>query len=134
MLQVAAGHRDYITIFGDDYDTPDGTCVRDYIHVLDLAEAHVLAMQGLAQDNRTYNLGSGQGYSVRQVIGSAREVTGTSIPAQIGSRRAGDPARLVASSDRIRKELGWKPRFSGLEQIIDSAWRWHQRHPDGYSD
>ena len=134
VLQVAAGHRDYITIFGDDYDTPDGTCVRDYIHVLDLAEAHVLAMQGLAQDNRTYNLGSGQGYSVRQVIESAREVTGTSIPAQIGSRRAGDPARLVASSDRIRKELGWKPRFSGLEQIIDSAWRWHQRHPDGYSD
>ena len=134
VLQVAAGHRDYITIFGDDYDTPDGTCVRDYVHVLDLAEAHVLAMQELAQDNCTYNLGSGQGYSVRQVIESARAVTGTSIPAQIGSRRAGDPARLVASSDRIRKELGWKPRFSGLEQIIDSAWRWHQRHPDGYSD
>ena len=134
VLQVAAGHRDYITIFGDDYDTPDGTCVRDYIHVLDLAEAHVLAMQGLVQDNCTYNLGSGQGYSVRQVIESARAVTGASIPAQIGSRRAGDPARLVASSDRIRKELGWKPRFSGLEQIIDSAWRWHQRHPDGYSD
>tara|TARA_B100000035_G_scaffold215108_1_gene184331 strand:+ start:410 stop:1387 length:978 start_codon:yes stop_codon:yes gene_type:complete len=134
VLQVAAGHRDYITIFGDDYDTPDGTCVRDYVHVLDLAEAHVLAMQELARDNCTYNLGSGQGYSVRQVIESARAVTGTSIPAQIGSRRAGDPARLVASSDRIRKELGWKPRFSGLEQIIDSAWRWHQRHPDGYSD
>ena len=134
VLQVAAGHRDYITIFGDDYDTLDGTCVRDYVHVLDLAEAHVLAMQELAQDNCTYNLGSGQGYSVRQVIESARAVTGTSIPAQIGSRRAGDPARLVASSDRIRKELGWKPRFSGLEQIIDSAWRWHQRHPDGYSD
>jgi UDP-glucose 4-epimerase len=134
VLQVAAGHRDYITIFGDDYDTPDGTCVRDYVHVLDLAEAHVLAMQELAQDNCTYNLGSGQGYSVRQVIESARAVTGTSIPAQIGSRRAGDPARLVASSDRISKELGWKPRFSGLEQIIDSAWRWHQRHPDGYSD
>ena len=134
VLQVAAGHRDSITIFGDDYDTPDGTCVRDYIHVLDLAEAHVLAMQGLAQDNCTYNLGSGQGYSVRQVIESARAVTGASIPAQIGSRRAGDPARLVASSDLIRKELGWKPRFSGLEQIIDSAWRWHQRYPDGYSD
>ncbi len=134
VLQVAAGHRDYITIFGDDYDTPDGTCVRDYIHVLDLAEAHVLAMQGLVQDNCTYNLGSGQGYSVRQVIETARAVTGASIPAQIGSRRAGDPARLVASSDRIRKELGWKPRFSGLEQIIDSAWRWHRRHPDGYSD
>ena len=134
VLQVAAGHRDYITIFGDDYDTPDGTCVRDYVHVLDLAEAHVLAMQELAQDNCTYNLGSGQGYSVRQVIESARAVTGKSIPAQIGSRRAGDPARLVASSDRIRKELGWKPRFSDLEQIIDSAWRWHQRHPDGYSD
>jgi UDP-glucose 4-epimerase len=134
VLQVAAGHRDYITIFGDDYDTPDGTCVRDYVHVLDLAEAHVLAMQELAQDNCTYNLGCGQGYSVRQVIESARAVTGTSIPAQIGSRRAGDPARLVASSDRISKELGWKPRFSGLEQIIDSAWRWHQRHPDGYSD
>ena len=134
VLQVAAGHRDYITIFGDDYNTPDGTCVRDYIHVLDLAEAHVLAMQGLAHDNCTYNLGSGQGYSVRQVIESARAVTGASIPAQIGPRRAGDPARLVASSDRIRKELGWKPQFSGLEQIIDSAWRWHRRHPDGYSD
>ena len=134
VLQVAAGQRDHITIFGDDYDTPDGTCIRDYIQVLDLAEAHVLALQALEQGNRVYNLGNGEGFSVRQVIESARVVTGAAIPERVGQRRAGDPARLVASSDRIRKELGWKPRFSGLEQIIDSAWRWHQRHPDGYSD
>ena len=134
VLQVAAGQRDHITIYGDDYDTPDGTCIRDYIQVLDLAEAHVLALQALEQGNRVYNLGNGEGFSVRQVIESARVVTGAAIPERVGQRRAGDPARLVASSDRIRKELGWKPRFSGLEQIIDSAWRWHQRHPDGYSD
>ena len=134
VLQVAAGQRDHITIFGDDYDTPDGTCIRDYIQVLDLAEAHVLALQALEQGNRVYNLGNGEGFSVRQVIESARVVTGAAIPERVGQRRAGDPARLVASSDRIRKELGWKPRFSGLEQIIDSAWRWYQRHPDGYSD
>ena len=134
VLQVAAGQRDHITIFGDDYDTPDGTCIRDYIHVLDLAEAHVLALQALEQGNRVYNLGNGGGFSVRQVIETARAVTGEAIPEQMGQRRAGDPARLVASSDRIRQELGWAPRFADLEQIIDSAWRWHQQHLDGYVD
>ena len=134
VLQVAAGQRDHITIFGDDYDTPDGTCIRDYIHVLDLAEAHVLALQALEQGNRVYNLGNGEGFSVRQVIETARVVTGEAIPEQMGQRRAGDPARLVASSDRIRQELGWAPQFADLEQIIDSAWRWHQQHPDGYTD
>ena len=134
VLQVAAGHREHITIFGDDYDTPDGTCIRDYIHVLDLADAHVLALQALEQGNQIYNLGNGEGFSVRQVIETARAVTGAAVPEQMGTRRAGDPARLVASSDRIRKELGWAPQFPDLEQIIDSAWRWHQRYPDGYPD
>jgi UDP-glucose 4-epimerase len=134
VLQVAAGQRGHITIFGDDYDTPDGTCIRDYIHVLDLAGAHVLALQALEQGNRVYNLGNGEGFSVRQVIETARVVTGEAIPEQMGQRRAGDPARLVASSDRIRQELGWAPQFADLEQIIDSAWRWHQQHPDGYTD
>ena len=134
VLQVAAGKRDHITIFGDDYDTPDGTCIRDYIHVLDLADAHVLALQALEQRNRVYNLGNGAGFSVRQVIETARAVTGEAIPEQMGHRRAGDPARLVASSDRIRQELEWAPRYPALEQIIDSAWRWHQRYPDGYID
>lgn len=133
VLQVAAGRRQHITIFGDDYDTPDGTCIRDYIHVLDLAEAHILALHALDQGNRVYNLGNGEGFSVRQVIETARAVTGASIREQMGPRRAGDPARLVASSDRIRDELGWVPRFPDLEQIIDSAWRWHQQHPDGYT-
>ena len=133
VLQVAAGRRQHITIFGDDYDTPDGTCIRDYIHVLDLAEAHILALHALDQGNRVYNLGNGEGFSVRQVIETARAVTGASIREQMGPRRGGDPARLVASSDRIRDELGWVPRFPDLEQIIDSAWRWHQQHPDGYT-
>ena len=134
VLQVAAGKRDHITIFGDDYDTPDGTCIRDYTHVLDLADAHLLTLQALEQRNRVYNLGNGAGFSVRQVIETARAVTGEAIPEQMGQRRAGDPARLVASSDRIRRELEWAPQYRALEQIIDSAWRWHQRHPDGYID
>ncbi len=133
VLQVAAGRRDHITIFGDDYDTPDGTCVRDYIHVLDLAEAHILAMQALDQGNRVYNLGNGEGFSVRQVIDTARAVTGAVIPEQIGPRRAGDPARLVASSDLIRQELGWEPQYPRLHQIIGTAWRWHQQYPQGYA-
>ena len=132
VLQVAAGRREHITIFGDDYDTPDGTCVRDYIHVLDLAAAHVLAMQALEQGNRVYNLGNGEGFSVRQVVDTARAVTGAVIPEQIGPRRAGDPARLVASSDLIRRDLGWEPRYRGLQQIIETAWRWHQQYPEGY--
>ena len=134
VLQVAAGQRECITIFGDDYDTPDGTCIRDYIHVLDLADAHLLALQGLERGNCVYNLGNGQGYSVRQVIETARAVTGADISAQVGPRRSGDPARLVASSERIRSELGWAPQFPGLEEMVASAWRWHQRHPGGYAD
>lgn len=132
LLQVAAGQREYITLFGDDYDTPDGTCIRDYIHVVDLADAHLLVLDALETDNRLYHLGNGAGFSVRQVIEVARAVTGASIPERIGPRRPGDPARLVASSDRIRRELGWAPRCSSLEHIIDSAWRWYQRHPNGY--
>ena len=134
VLQVAAGRRECITVFGDDYDTPDGTCIRDYVHVLDLAEAHVLALTALDQGNRIYNLGNGEGFSVRQVIDTARRVTGKPIPEQIGPRRAGDPARLVASSDLIRRELGWQPRHADLESIIASAWRWQQRFPEGYAN
>lgn len=134
VLQVAAGQREQITVFGNDYDTPDGTCIRDYIHVLDLAEAHLLTLEALAQGNRIYNLGNGEGFSVRQVIDAARAVTGAPILEQVGARRAGDPARLVASSAQIRQELGWEPRFPDLEQIIASAWHWHQRHPAGYPD
>lgn len=134
VLQVAMGQRETITVFGDDYDTPDGTCIRDYIHVLDLAEAHVLALEALDQGSRTYNLGNGSGFSVLEVIETAREITGADIPTVIGPRRAGDPARLVASSDRIRKELGWQPRYPDLRQIIESAWLWHRRYPNGYPD
>ena len=134
VLQVAMGQRETITVFGDDYDTPDGTCIRDYIHVLDLAEAHVLALEALDQGSRTYNLGNGSGFSVLEVIETAREITGADIPTVIGPRRAGDPARLVASSDRIRTELGWQPRYPDLRQIIESAWLWHRRYPNGYPD
>jgi UDP-glucose 4-epimerase len=132
VLQVALGQRDSVTMFGDDYDTPDGTCVRDYIHVADLAQAHILALGALDHGSRRYNLGNGHGFSVRQVIETARQVTGHAIPTRIGPRRAGDPATLVAGSQKIRDELGWTPQFPDLRDIIESAWRWHQRHPDGY--
>jgi UDP-glucose 4-epimerase len=134
VLQVAAGQRDCMTVFGDDYDTPDGTCIRDYIHVLDLAAAHLLALGAIETDNCTYHLGSGGGFSVRQVIETARTVTGRRIPEAIGQRRPGDPPRLVANSDKIRRELGWQPQFGELEQIVSSAWRWHQAFPTGYSE
>jgi UDP-glucose 4-epimerase len=134
VLQVALGQRDRVTIHGDDYPTPDGTCVRDYIHVVDLADAHVRALHALDQGSRTYNLGNGQGYSVREVIETAREVTGHPIPSVVGPRRPGDPAVLVASSDRIRAELGWTPRYPDLRSIIRSAWDWHRAHPQGYAD
>lgn len=133
VLQVAAGRREHITLFGDDYDTPDGTCIRDYVHVLDLAEAHALALIAVEGGNRIYNLGNGVGFSVKEVIDTARRVTGKPIPAEVGPRRPGDPARLVASSERIRKELGWRPQYGDLEQIIASAWRWQQRFPSGYA-
>ncbi|HSJ56697.1 MAG TPA: UDP-glucose 4-epimerase GalE [Anaerolineae bacterium] len=132
VLQVALGERDEIQIYGTDYPTRDGTNVRDYIHVSDLAQAHILALRALDRGSRVYNLGNGQGYSVREVIETAREVTGHPIPAVEGPRRPGDPATLVAGSDKIRHELGWEPRFPELRQIIQSAWDWHQAHPQGY--
>jgi UDP-glucose 4-epimerase len=136
VLQVAQGKRDDIKIFGTDYDTPDGTCVRDYVHVADLASAHLLALDRLcASDGRlVYNLGNGQGFSVRQVIDVARKVTGHPIPAVEHPRRPGDPGILVASSAKIRRELGWAPRFPEIEQIVRSAWEWHRDHPQGYAD
>jgi UDP-glucose 4-epimerase len=133
VLQVALGRRSEARVFGDDYPTPDGTCVRDYIHVADLVEAHLLALQALDERPRQiYNLGNGAGYSVLEVIDAARRVTGHPIPASVDPRRPGDSPRLVASSERIRRELGWQPKHPSLEDIITSAWRWHSAHPDGY--
>lgn len=133
VLQVALGKRADVTVFGEDYPTPDGTCVRDYIHVSDLARAHVMALGVLGDKSVTYNLGcGGDGYSVKQVIDVAREVTGHPIAVKTGARRAGDPARLVASSDRIRRELGWKPEKQDLREIVASAWEFIRRRPDGY--
>ena len=133
VLQAAAGQRPAVTIFGDDYPTPDGTCVRDYIHVIDLARAHVLALGALDRGSRIFNLGcGGDGYSVRQVIEAAKRVTGRAIPVEMGPRRAGDPAVLVASSDRIQRELGWHPTRGSLDAIVESAWRWMQAHPNGH--
>jgi UDP-glucose 4-epimerase len=134
ILQVALGKREKVSIFGDDYPTRDGTCVRDYIHVIDLAQAHILALGALDRGSRFYNLGNGEGFTVKEVIDAAREITGRAIRADAGPRRAGDPAVLVAASDRIRKELGWVPRFPHVREIIDSAWRWHQANPDGYAE
>jgi UDP-glucose 4-epimerase len=134
VLQVALGRREHITIFGDDYDTPDGTCVRDYIHVIDLAEAHILALNVLDQGSRSYNLGNGRGYSVQEVIETARTITGHPIPARIGPRRAGDPSILVADSQATMRELGWRPQHADLADMVGSAWRWHQAHLNGYDD
>ncbi|MCA9936688.1 MAG: UDP-glucose 4-epimerase, partial [Anaerolineales bacterium] len=132
VLQVALGQREKIIIFGDDYNTPDGTCVRDYIHVADLADAHIRAMRALDGGSRKYNLGNGRGFSVKQVIETAREVTGHPIPAEIGPRRAGDPDILIASSETINHDLDWKPQYPELRQIMEMAWDWHQKHPHGY--
>lgn len=133
VLSVALGQREQITVFGDDYPTRDGTCVRDYIHVVDLAAAHILALDALDElGSRKYNLGNGRGFTVMEVIEAARRVTGHPIPHIVGERRAGDPATLVASSETIRSELGWQPRYADLDQIIASAWEWHRAHPDGY--
>ena len=133
LLQTALGKRAQVSLFGDDYPTPDGTCIRDYIHVLDLADAHILALRHLLADgeSRRYNLGSGTGYSVLELLTLAREITEREIPAEVAPRRAGDPAILVASSDAIHKELGWTPRYA-LRDILESAWAWHSTHPDGY--
>jgi len=128
ILDVALGRREKIFIFGDDYDTPDGTCIRDYIHVLDLADAHILALSALDRSSRMiYNLGNGSGFSVKQVIEAARRVTGHPIPVEIKPRRPGDPARLVASSAQAQAHLGWKPRHPDLDDILSSAWAWHQQ-------
>jgi UDP-glucose 4-epimerase len=134
ILQVALGVRPYIEIFGTDYPTFDGTCIRDYIHVNDLAQAHILALEALVKGaaSTIYNLGNGQGYSNRQVIEVARNITGRPIEVKEGSRRPGDPAVLVASSERIKAELGWQPQYAQLEKIVETAWRWHQSHPKGY--
>ncbi len=132
VLQVALGQRPSIAVFGDDYPTPDGTCVRDYIHVVDLAQAHILALEALADHPvLTYNLGNGQGFSVLEVIETARRVTGHAIPHTVAPRRPGDPATLIASSEALRRDLGWAPRFAGLEAIVGSAWEWHRRNPGG---
>jgi UDP-glucose 4-epimerase len=133
VLQVALGQRESVTIFGNDYPTPDGTCVRDYIHVVDLAQAHILAMRAIDEKSRVYNLGNGQGFSVKQVVETARKITGHAIPVKQGTRRAGDPAVLIASSEKIRKELNWQPKFPDVQSIIESAWKWHKQHPNGYS-
>lgn len=133
-LQVALGQRDKIVIFGDDYPTRDGTCVRDYIHVTDLAQAHILALKALDEGSHTYNLGNGRGFTVKEVIETCREVTGHPIPAEVGDRRPGDPPVLIASSETIREELGWEPQYPDLETIVAHAWEWHRTHPHGYED
>jgi len=134
VLQVVLGQRPHAQIYGSDYPTPDGTCIRDYIHVGDLISAHLLALDGLGErEQLIYNLGNGAGYSVRQVIESARRITGHAIPAVDSPRRAGDAPRLVASAERIRRELGWVPACPDLDEIIASAWEWHRTHPRGYA-
>ena len=132
VLDVALGRRPQVTIFGEDYATPDGTCIRDYIHVLDLAQAHVLALEKSVSG--PFNLGNGDGYSVREVIAAAREVTGRAIPAVAAPRRPGDPDRLVAASALARSVLGWKPEFTDLRDILRSAWTWQCQHPQGYGE
>lgn len=134
ILQVANKKREYINIFGDDYNTPDGTCIRDYIHVTDLAQAHYLAIKFLEENNKSeiFNLGNGTGFSVKEVIETARKVTGDKIPEVISQRRAGDPARLIASSEKAKEVLGWRPQYTSLEEIIETAWLWHKNHPEGF--
>jgi UDP-glucose 4-epimerase len=136
VLQAALGQREHLDLYGTDYPTPDGTCVRDYIHVSDLSQAHLLALNALGRGatSNIYNLGNGLGYSNRQVIETAERVTGKKIPVNEAPRRAGDPAVLVASSERIRKELGWNPEYPQLETIIGHAWNWHKNHPKGYGN
>lgn len=136
ILQVPLRKREEIHIFGDDYDTPDGTCIRDYIHVLDLVDAHLLAVEKLRNggESNIYNLGNGNGFSVKEVIEAARRVTGHPIPEKVVPRRPGDPARLVASSEKAKRELGWKPIYTSIEEIVASAWEWHEANPNGYEE
>jgi len=132
ILQVALGQREKITIFGGDYPTHDGTCVRDYIHIVDLAHAHILALHALDKGSRTYNLGNGLGHSIKEVIDTCHQVTGVPIPTEIGPRRPGDPSTLIASSEKISRELGWEPKYPHLRTIVEHAWQWHRTHPHGY--
>ncbi|KIO63307.1 UDP-glucose 4-epimerase [Caldibacillus thermoamylovorans] len=134
VLQTALGKRDFITVFGEDYPTKDGTCIRDYIHVEDLIDAHILALQYLLDGGKSdvFNLGSSQGFSVKEIIDMARKVTEKEIPAKIGERRAGDPSVLIASSEKAKQILGWKPSRTNIERIITDAWNWHVNHPNGY--
>lgn len=136
ILQVPNNKREYITIFGDDYDTKDGTCIRDYIHVTDLAKAHILSVEYLLNggESNIFNLGSGIGFTVKEVVDMARKVTTHPIPAVFDERRAGDPAQLIASSEKAKRVLGWKPEHENLEEIISSAWKWHKNHPNGYEE
>ena len=136
IMQVAQGKRKELSIFGDDYNTPDGTNVRDYVHVMDLADAHILALQYLKKNNQSnqFNLGSSTGFSNKQMLEAAREVTGKEIPAKMAPRRPGDPDSLVAASEKAREVLGWKPKFDDVHDIIATAWKWHSTHPKGYDD
>ena len=135
ILQVALGKREQVDVYGTDYDTPDGTCIRDYVHVTDLADAHILALEALKDgQSRVYNLGSGSGYSVMEVIETARRITETEIPVVMVGRRAGDLPVLVADSTKIKAELGWTPRYTDLATIVRTAWNWHSAHPNGYDD
>ena len=132
VLKVALGQNRHVELFGTDYETPDGTCIRDYIHIVDLARAHILALKSTKSE--FYNLGTGGGSSVREVIAACREITGRKIDIVEKPRRPGDPPRLIASSEKIKRELGWRPQFQSLEAIIESAWKWHEKFPDGYAD
>lgn len=136
ILQVPLKKRDAITVFGEDYDTPDGTCIRDYIHVLDLADAHIKAVEYLQKYNESniFNLGNGIGFSVKEMIDSAREATNEEIKVVVGERRAGDPAKLIASNEKAKKLLGWEPKYTDVKAVISTAWGWHKNHPDGYED
>ncbi len=134
VLKVALGQAAYVNVFGEDYPTPDGTCIRDYVHVIDLAVAHILALQVIEEKSRVYNLGYSNGYSVAEVVEMARQVTGCRIPTECAPRRAGDPPILIANSDKATLELGWMPEHSELDKIIESAWQWHQAHPNGYEE
>jgi UDP-glucose 4-epimerase len=132
VLKVPLGHSTSCEIYGTDYPTPDGTCIRDYIHIIDLADAHIRALEPGRQG--CYNLGNGEGYSVRQVIAACERISGRTIPAIAKARRPGDPPRLVAAADKALRELGWKPRYPKLEDIVATAWAWHRGHPNGYAD
>ena len=135
VLKAALNKNGPVAIFGADYSTPDGSCIRDYVHVVDIAQAHILALEKVEElSGRGYNLGNGKGYSVFEVVAAAKRITKTAIPTKISRRRSGDPAVLVASSDRVQAELGWQPEFPELESIVESAWRWLREHSEGYKE